>query len=107
MKAEPSWSGYSPIVPTTIRWIHCLASSTDFASTEVIFQRKAKMKAKAPIDATSAWAMCVQVVINSCIGVMSGPAARKCMRTSRRFESQVRKARRGVKPCLLSPIQVR
>jgi hypothetical protein len=32
----------------------------------------AKMKASAPMEATSAWAMCVQVVIRSVIGVMSG-----------------------------------
>jgi hypothetical protein len=37
----------------------------------------AKMEAKAPIDATRACAMWVQVVIRSVIGVMSGPAARK------------------------------
>ena len=32
----------TPMVPTTMRWIHCFASSADLASTEVIFQRNAK-----------------------------------------------------------------
>ncbi len=35
----------------------------------------AKMKANAPMDATSAYAMCVHVVIRSVMGVMSGAAA--------------------------------
>jgi len=45
----------TPMVPTTMRWIHCFASSADFASTDVIFQRKAKMNARAPTEPTSAW----------------------------------------------------
>ena len=31
----------TPIVPTTMRWIHCLAASADFDSTAVIFQMNA------------------------------------------------------------------
>jgi len=42
----------------------------------------AKMKASAPMEATSAWAMCVQVVIRSVIGVMSGAAARSGIGTT-------------------------
>src|SRR5581483_1993882 len=70
---EPATS--TPMVPTTIRWIHCLAASAECDSTAVIFQMNAKMKASAPIEATSACAMWVHVVISSVIGVMSGPAA--------------------------------
>jgi len=40
----------TPIVPTTIRWIHCLAASADFVSTAVIFQMNANMNASAPIE---------------------------------------------------------
>jgi len=47
----------TPIVPTTMRWIHCFASSADFASTEVIFHRNANMNARAPIEPTRAWPM--------------------------------------------------
>jgi hypothetical protein len=36
---------------------------------------KAKINANAPMEATSACAMWVQVVIKSWMGVMSGPAA--------------------------------
>src|SRR3989441_12409160 len=75
--SEPATS--TPIVPTTMRWIHCLAASADFDSAAVIFQRNAKMKARAPIDATNAWPMWIQVVIRFVIGVMSGPASRKIM----------------------------
>src|SRR5260370_6579452 len=53
--SEPATS--TPMVPTTMRWIHCLAASADFDSAAVIFQRNAKMKARAPIDATKAWPM--------------------------------------------------
>ncbi len=35
----------TPIVPTTMRWIHCLAARADFDSTAVIFQMNAKMNA--------------------------------------------------------------
>jgi hypothetical protein len=31
----------TPIVPTTMRWIHCLAASADLDSTAVIFQMNA------------------------------------------------------------------
>src|SRR5947209_7427034 len=34
----------TPMVPTTIRWIHCLASVMERESTEVIFQRKSQDK---------------------------------------------------------------
>ena len=78
--SEPATS--TPIVPTTMRWIHCLAASAECASTAVIFQMNAKMKARAPIEATSACAMCVQVVIRSWMGAMSGPATKKGIRTS-------------------------
>jgi|SRR5882672_5667539 len=45
----------------------------------------AKMNARAPIDPTSAWPMWIQLLMRSVSGVMSGPAARKSMRTSSRF----------------------
>src|SRR5438105_11918490 len=51
----------TPIVPTTIRWIHCLDCKIARVSTAVIFQRKAKTKASAPMVATSAWATVTQV----------------------------------------------
>jgi hypothetical protein len=47
----------TPMVPTTMRWIHSLAASADLLSTAVIFQMNAKMKARAPTDPTSAWPM--------------------------------------------------
>ena len=31
----------TPIVPTTMRWIHCLAARADLDSTAVIFQMNA------------------------------------------------------------------
>ena len=49
---EPATS--TPIVPTTMRWIHCFAASADLDSAAVIFHKNAKMNASAPIDATSA-----------------------------------------------------
>jgi len=67
----------TPIVPTTMRWIHCLAASADFDSTAVIFQMKAKMNESAPIDPTRAWPMWIQVLMRLVIGVMSGSPARK------------------------------
>src|SRR2546421_5104914 len=71
----------TPMVPTTIRWIHCLAWVTERESTEVIFQRKARTNARAPIEPTRAWPIAVQVVIRLTTGAMAGStpdwAARK------------------------------
>lgn len=75
--SEPATS--TPIVPTTMRWIHCLAASAECDSTAVIFQMNAKMKASAPMEPTSAWPMWIHVLIRSVIGAMSGYAASKCM----------------------------
>jgi len=73
------------MVPTTIRWIHCLAARADFDSTAVIFQMNAKMNAKAPIEPTSAWPMWIHVLIRSVMGAMSGLAARNAICASRSF----------------------
>jgi len=74
LTSEPATS--TPIVPTTMRWIHCLASSAVLASTAVIFQMNAKINASAPIEPTSAWPMWIQLLIRSVSGAMSGVAAR-------------------------------
>src|SRR5207249_11571179 len=66
----------TPMVPTTMRWIHCLAARADLDSTAVIFQMNAKIKASAPIEPTSAWPMWIHVVMRLVIGVMSGSPAR-------------------------------
>ena len=58
----------TPMVPTTMRWIHCLAASADFDSTAVICQMNAKMNASAPIEPTSAWPMWIHVLIRSVMG---------------------------------------
>src|SRR5207245_4710047 len=82
--SEPATS--TPMVPTTMRWIHCLAASADLDSAAVIFHKKAKMNASAPIEPTRAWPMWIHVLMRFVIGVMSGAESRKSMRTSRRFE---------------------
>src|SRR2546428_2677938 len=97
---EPATS--TPMVPTTMRWIHCFASSADFASTAVIFHRKANMKANAPIDPTRAWPICVQVRMRSVIGATFGVVSRMCMRTSLRFAHEVMSAEAETERCLLT-----
>src|SRR5579864_1451637 len=81
LTSEPATS--TPIVPTTMRWIHCLAASADFDSTAVIFQMKAKMNASTPIEPTSACPMWIQVLIRSRIGWMVGSTVRNNMGASR------------------------
>ena len=73
----------TPMVPTTMRWIHCLAASADLVSTAVIFQMNAKINARAPIEPTSACPMWIQIVIRLTMGVMSGSPVRKTMCASR------------------------
>src|SRR6202521_1089535 len=72
----------TPIVPTTMRWIHCLAARADLDSTAVIFQMNAKMNARAPTDPQRAGPMWIQVVIRLVIGVMSGAVSRNSIRAS-------------------------
>ena len=68
--SEPAIS--TPIVPTTMRWIHSLAASAECDSAAVTFQRKAKTNARTPIEPTRAWPMWIQLVIRT-----SGLLARK------------------------------
>src|SRR5487761_79666 len=56
LTSEPATS--TPMVPTTMRWIHCLASKADFASAEVTLQRKAKMNASGKIVCMNAGIYC-------------------------------------------------
>src|SRR5205807_3698984 len=81
--SEPATS--TPMVPTTMRWIHCLAASADLDSAAVIFHKKAKMNASAPIEPTRAWPMWIHVLMRFVIGVMSGSPARKNMCASSSF----------------------
>ena len=64
--------------------------SGEFHRSVYDIHANAKMNASAPIDATSACAMCVQVVIRSWMGVMSGTAVRSGMGNLLRcFESRL------------------